>query len=259
MIRVFYLALWICCLSIFGVLLSLAVQIDLLEIVATLIASETLFAVKLSLVASVSAVMIALILGIPTAYILARKDFPGKFIIDTFLDIPLVMTPLVIGMGLLFLLGPDLLGKYLSRFDIDFLFSSSGAIIAQTFIATPLIIRSCRSTFEEIDEKYDWAGYTIGLSNQQVFMRIILPMARNGILSGTILAWTRTLGEFGATLMVAGATRFRTETLPIAIYLNLTSGEIGIAITCAWVLIVSGFILMLTLKWLGYRSKATEF
>ncbi len=259
MIRFFYVALYICCLSILGVLIALFVQIELSEIVTTLISSETIFAIKLSLFASVSAILIALFLGIPVAYLLARKDFPGKFIIDTFLDIPLVMTPLVIGMGLLFLLGPDLLGTYLDRFDVDFLFTSAGAIVAQTFIATPLIIRSCRSTFEEIDEKFDWAGSTIGLSNHQVFLLIILPMARNGILSGTVLAWTRTLGEFGATLMVAGATRFRTETLPIAIYLNLTSGEIGIAITCAWVLIISGFILLLILKWLGYKNRVTDF
>lgn len=249
----------ICCLGIMGVLLSLIVQLGPLEIYDTFFSPETLFALKLSLATSALAVLIALILGIPTAFLLARRQFPGKFIVDTFLDIPLVMTPLIIGMGLLFLFSPDLAGGLLQRAGINLLFSPQGAVIAQAFIATPLIIRSCRNTFEEIDIKYDQAGSTLGLSNIEVFLLILLPMARNGILSGTVLAWTRTLGEFGATLMVAGASRFHTETLPIAVYLNLTSGEIAIAVTCAWILIVIGFFLLLILKWLGYRQKTAVF
>lgn len=255
MIRLFYFALYVSCLGIFGVLWALSAQIHFTELIQTLFSAEIIFAIKLSLYTSVSAVIISLLLGIPTAYLLARRTFPGKFFIDLFLDIPLVMTPLITGMGLLFLLGPDLLGAYFVDTGINFLFSPAGAIVAQSFIATPLIIRSCRNTFEEIDRKFDWAASTIGLSPFQVFILITLPMARNGILSGTILAWTRTLGEFGATLMVAGATRFRTETLPIAVYLNLTSGEIEIAVTCAWILITLGFVLLILLKWLGHRNQ----
>ncbi len=251
--------LFICCLGIFSVLYALAVQMGFTEIFQTLLAEETIFALKLSLFASLSSVSIALILGVPVAYLLARRSFPGKFIVDSFLDIPLVMTPLVIGMGLLFLLGPNLAGDYLEIICANLLFTPGGAIVAQTFIATPLVIRSCRSTFEDIDEKYDRAGSMLGLSNMRVFFFIVMPMARNGILAGAILAWTRTLGEFGATLMVAGASRLRTETLPIAVYLNLSSGEINIAVTCAWILISLGFILLLFLKWLGYRQKTSAF
>ena len=259
MIRSFYLTLVICCLGIFSVLFALAAQMGFGELFQTLLAEETLFALKLSLFASIISVSIALVLGIPVAYLLARREFPGKFIVDSFLDIPMVMTPLVIGMGLLFLLGPDLAGNYLEIICVNLLFSPGGAVVAQTFIATPLIIRSCRSTFEDIDEKYARAGSMLGLSDMRVFMFVSLPMARNGILAGAVLGWTRTLGEFGATLMVAGASRLRTETLPIAVYLNLTSGEIHIAVTCAWILILIGFIMLLTLKWLGYRNKASTY
>lgn len=259
MIPGFFIILFLCCLGVFGVLLALSVQLGPMEIYTTFFSPETLFALKLSLITSVSAVVIALCLGIPTAYLLARKRFPGKFIVDTFLDIPLVMTPLIIGMGLLFLFGPDLAGGMLQRAGVNLLFSPSGAVIAQAFIATPLIIRSCRNTFEDIDVRFDQAARILGLSDIELFLLVLLPMARNGILSGTVLAWTRTIGEFGATLMVAGASRFRTETLPMAVYLNLTSGEISIAVTCAWILIVIGFMLLLALKWLGYRQKTAVF
>jgi len=255
----FYGSLIICCSAVFGVLLALSAQVRMEEILRTLFAAETLFALRLSLLTSVSAVAIALFLGVPAAYILARKQFPGKFIVDTFLDIPLVMTPLVIGMGLLFLFGPELAGGALERIGVNLLFSPGGAVVAQAFIATPLMIRSCRNTFEEIDIQFDRVASTLGLRDAEIFFLILLPMARNGILSGTVLAWTRTLGEFGATLMVAGATRFRTEMLPITVYLNLTRGELSIAVTCAWILIAIGFLLLLLLKWLGYYQKTALF
>jgi molybdate transport system permease protein len=256
MIRCFYFSLCFCCLGIFGILYALATQVGIADLLETIMSEETRFALKLSLETSVSSVSIALILGLPAAYIMARRSFPGKFVVDSFLDIPMIMTPLVTGMGLLFLLGPDMAGNLVKKTGIDFLFTPAGAVLAQTFIATPLVIRSARSTFEGIDVKFEQAGNTLGLSDARVFFFIVLPMARNGILAGTVLAWARSLGEFGATLMVAGASRMRTETLPIAVYLNLTSGEIQLAVTCAWILIALGFALLMTLKWLGSREKA---
>jgi len=259
MIRLFYLSLCLCCTGIISVLAALAAHVEIADFAQALLTEENCFALKLSLWTSASSVTVALILGLPVAYIMARQHFPGKFIVDTFLDIPMVMTPLVTGMGLLFLLGPNLAGGWIEKLGIRFLFTPAGAVLAQTFIATPLIIRSGRSTFEGIDVKFEQAGSMLGLSDARVFFFIVLPMARNGILAGAVLAWARTLGEFGATLMVAGASRLRTETLPIAVYLNLTSGEITLALTCAWVLIFLGFCLLMILKLLGYRQKALPY
>jgi len=259
MIRLFYGILVICCLGIVGVLYALAAQVGIVDIFQILFTEEARFALKLSLTTSVSSVGIAMVLGLPVAYLMARRTFPGKFVVDSFLDIPMVMTPLVTGMGLLFLLGPNIAGQWLQKTSIDFLFTPAGAVLAQTFIATPLIIRSVRATFEGIDEKYEQAGAMLGLSDVRVFCFIVLPMARSGILAGAVLAWARTLGEFGATLMVAGASRMRTETLPIAVYLNLTSGEIELAVTCAWLLICLGVALLMALKWLGVRQKALHY
>ncbi len=259
MIALFYGILGICCLGILGVLFALVSQIGMADLFQALLNPETCFALKLSLTTSVSSVGISMVLGLPVAYLMARKSFPGKFAVDSLLDIPMVMTPLVTGMGLLFLLSPHLAGNLLHRMGVDLLFTPSGAVMAQTFIATPLVIRSCRATFEGIDEKYEQAGAMLGLSDIRVFCLIVLPMARNGILAGAVLAWARTLGEFGATLMVAGASRMRTETLPIAVYLNLTSGEIELAVICAWLLICLGVGLLMILKWLGARNKALHF
>ena len=259
MIRLFYGVLAVCCLGVLGVLFALAAQVGFFDIFEILLTPEARFALNLSLTTSVSSVGIAMALGLPVAYLMARRSFPGKFFVDSLLDIPMVMTPLVTGMGLLFLLGPNIAGTWLQKMGIDFLFTPAGAILAQTFIATPLIIRSVRATFEGIDEKYEQAGAMLGLSDLRVFCSIVLPMARNGILAGAVLAWARTLGEFGATLMVAGASRMRTETLPIAVYLNLTSGEIELAVTCAWLLICLGVLLLMALKWLGVRRKAMNY
>ena len=99
----------------------------------------------------------------------------------------------------------------------------------------------------------------MGLNPFQVFFQISLPLARKGILAGTILAWTRAMGEFGATLMVAGAIRFKTETLPMAVYLKISSGELGKALSCAWVLMATGFVLLLALRWIGNGSRHAIF
>jgi molybdate transport system permease protein len=161
------------------------------------------------------------------------------------------MTPLVAGMGLLFLLGSDPVRHTLDRLGIELLFTPAGAIAAQALIVTPIMTRTSRSAFSAIDTRYEQAAQTLGLRPAQVFFRVALPMARPVLLGGVVLCWSRAVGEFGATLMVAGATRFRTETLPIAVYLNISSGELGIALACAWLLIVTGFLVLLAMRWIG--------
>ena len=127
--------------------------------------------------------------------------------------------------------------------------------MAQTFVACPIVMRSSRAAFERVGHRYEWAAATLGLRPSQVFFQISLPLARQGILAGTVLAWTRAMGEFGATLMVAGAIRFKTETLPISVYLNISSGELGTALSCAWVLMATGFALLLALRWIGHAPR----
>ena len=235
-------------LFVIGVVAALITEVSGSELLAALTTAETFFALRLSIMVSLAAITCAVVIGIPAAYFLARKSFPGKGFIDTCLDVPLVMPPLIAGVGLLFLLGKGNLGGPLAEMGLNLIFSPWGAVVAQTFIATPIVIRSSKAAFESIDPGYEETAATLGLTPLKVFLKINLPLAGRSTLSGIILAWARAVGEFGATLMVAGATRLHTETLPIAVYLNISSGELGIAVACALMLIVTAFVLLLVMR-----------
>ena len=249
--RLFAIPLILLALLVLAVLTALFLPLTVNGALEAVTSPEILFALRLSLVTSLAATGVAVVLGVPSGYVLARRTFPGKAVLDTFLDLPLVMTPLIAGVGLLFLFGESGLGGHLSRWGVRVLFTPLGAVLAQAFIAAPIVTRSARAAFESLSPRYEWAGQTLGLRPSQVFLQVTLPMARQGILSGTVLAWARAVGEFGATLMVAGATRFRTETLPIAVYLNITSGEVETALSAALILMIAGFAMVLLLKAIG--------
>ena len=236
---------------IVGVLVGLFVHLPTSSILTTLASDEIAFALRLTLFTSGAATLVAVLLGVPAGHFLARQQFKGKIVVDTLIDLPMTMTPLVAGVGLLFLLGSDPVRQTLDRFGIQLLFTPWGAILAQVLIVTPVMTRTARAAFAAIDTRYEQAAQTLGLKPVQVFLRVSLPMARSVLLSGVVLCWARAVGEFGATLMVAGATRFRTETLPIAVFLNISSGELGIALVCAWLLIMTGFFVLLAMRWIG--------
>ena len=246
--RILVIPLGLVVIFVAGVLIALVSQVSGGELASALRSSETQFALRLSLECSLAAVAFASLLGVPAAYFLARRDFRGKGLFDTVLDIPLVMPPLVAGVGLLFLLGRGMLGGPLAELGISFVLSPWGAVVAQTFVAVPIVIRTSKAAFESVDPGYEAAAVTLGLGPWKVFVKINLPLAGRSIASGIVLGWARALGEFGATLMVAGATRFHTETLPIAVYLNISSGELGIAVSCALVLVGTAFLLLLVLR-----------
>lgn len=164
------------------------------------------------------------------------------------------MPPLIAGAGLLCLFGRSLLGELLARMGIQLVLTPLGAMVAQFFIATSIVIHSARAAFDSVDAGFTEAAQTLGSGSMTIFLRVNLPLADRSIVVGLILAWARTMGEFGATLMMAGATRFSTGTLPIAVYLNISSGELGIAVSCALVLLGVVFILLLSVM-VFQRSK----
>jgi molybdate transport system permease protein len=254
--RILILPLLFFSLIVGGVLAALIGQISPEELARSLVHPETLFALRFSLATSCAAMFIALSIGIGAAYFLSRHTFPGKAFLETLLDIPLAMPPLVAGVGLLFLLGKDFLGGSLARWGIHFVLAPWGAVVAQSFVATPIVLRSAQAAFASVPKGYEEAALMLGLSPLQIFFRINIPLAGKSLLAGTMLAWARTLGEFGATLMVAGATRFRTETLPIAVYLNISSGELGIAMSCSLVLLGTAFALLLCARMLHRTSSS---
>lgn len=241
-------------LMVTGVLGALFLRVAPGELWEQAGSAEIHFAIGLSLRTSLAALVLSLVLAVPAAYAMTRRNFPGQRLIDTILDIPLVMPPLVAGLGLLILLSRSALGAPLAHLGIDMLFSPLGMVVAQAFIAISVVLRSARAAFAQVDRGYAQAAATLGAGPAAVFFWVELPLAARGIAAGAVLAWARALGEFGATLMVAGATRFKTETLPMAVYLNIATGDTSAAVACSWVLMLIAFAVLMALRVLKTRG-----
>ena len=182
---------------------------------------------KLSLLVVSIATAIISIVGIAAAFVLAKRDFRGKELLDAVLTLPLVLPPTVTGYYLIVLLGRrGLLGSYiyhLTGWTVTFTWQA--AVIAATVVTLPLMVKAGRAAIESVNPYYEIASYTLGKSELETFFRITLPLARRGILAGIILSFTRALGEFGATLMLAGNIPGKTQTMPLAIFEAVISGE----------------------------------
>ena len=191
-----------------------------------------------------------LVLGVGVGYAMAHKRFPGRDLIDALLTLPMVMPPTVLGYYLLVLIGSHgPLGSWLiAHFGIRLVFTWQGAVIAAQVVAFPLVFKAARAAFETVDPQLEDAARTLGLHELAVFFRVSLPLAWRGILAGLLLSFARALGEFGATLMVAGSIPGRTQTLSIAVYEAVQAGQDDTAnflvavtsIVCISVLLAAG-------------------
>ena len=188
----------------------------------------------LSLQVAVAATVIDLSVGLAAAYLFAFCRFPMKAAVETVLDLPLVLPPTVIGFFLLVLLSPrGWLGAPLEAVGVSVLFTIPGAILASSVMALPLFVRTARAAFEAIPSRYLEAGRGLGSGELRLFFQVILPLAHRGVIAGVLLCFARALGEFGATLMVAGNIPGRTQTLPLAIYSKVFEGRYNEA----WILV----------------------
>ncbi|HBF49943.1 molybdate ABC transporter permease subunit [Massilia sp. IC2-278] len=190
-------------------------------------------ALALSLKVACWATAIALVLGVAVGFLLARRRFPGRELLDTILTLPMVMPPTVLGYYLLVLLGrKGWIGQSLQDwFGINLIFTWQGAVIAAAIVAFPLVFKPARAAFETVDGRLEDAARVLGISEAALFLRVTLPLAWRGILAGALLAFARAMGEFGATLMVAGSIPGRTQTLSIAVYEAVQAGQDDIANT----------------------------
>ncbi|MCO6506869.1 MAG: molybdate ABC transporter permease subunit [Snodgrassella sp.] len=211
-------------------------------------------ALALSLKIALWATAINLVLGIGTGYILARKAVWGRELIDTVLTLPMVMPPTVLGYYLLVLIGKNgFIGQWLQHYlNINLIFTWQGAVIAATVVSFPLVFKPARAAFESLDPQLEQAARVLGISNAGVFLRITLPLAWRGILAGVLLAFARSMGEFGATLMVAGSIPGQTQTLSIAVYEAVQAGDDFLANTLVLIIsVVCILILLFTSKLLS--------
>lgn len=184
-------------------------------------------ALKLSLLIVFSATIIVGVAGLAFAYLLAKFDFKGKELLDAVLTMPLVLPPTVTGYYLIVLLGRNgILGGFLYNLTgWTIVFTWQGAVIAATVVSLPLMIKAARASIESVNPNYEIASYTLGKSKIETFLRITLPLAKRGIIAGLVLSFARALGEFGATLMIAGNIPGKTQTMPLAIYEAVASGD----------------------------------
>jgi molybdate transport system permease protein len=188
-------------------------------------------AVLLSLKVAGIATLLNLFLGVAVGYLLARTRFPGRDLLDTVLTLPMVMPPTVLGYYLLVLMGRrSWLGAWLQdHFGFSFIFTWQGAVVAASIVAFPLVFKPARAAFEAVDGQLEQAARVLGVSEFALFFRLTLPLAWRGILAGVLLGFARALGEFGATLMVAGSIPGQTQTLSIAIYEAVQAGNDDVA------------------------------
>jgi len=203
----------------------------------------------ISLQTSFGAALLAMLLGTPAAYVLARREFWGKTVLETLLDLPVALPPMVAGLALLLLVSPaGPVGRTLAKAGVDLIFTKAGIVLAQFFVALPFYIRSLRSAITAIPPSLPAAAALLRASEAYTFFRVILPLCREGMISGFVMCWTRALGEFGATAMVAGCIPGVTETLPVAIYTRATAGDLSAAGAAAFCLAVISFLTLMVLR-----------
>lgn len=188
---------------------------------------QSIFSIKLSLkVASIST-LIVFLTGLPLSYVLALKKFPLKNLIDALVTLPLVFPPTVTGYILLLLLGREgFIGRLIYKlFNTGVVFTWYGAVIAASVAAFPIFVKSARSAIEAVDANLIKVSYTLGKGELSTFFKVVLPLAKRGIVAALVLSFARALGEFGATLMLAGNIPFRTNTIPLEVYSAVSGGD----------------------------------
>ena len=205
---------------------------------------EVLFSLRMSVTTSSISTVICLLLSLPTAYALSHVAFPGKRLAEILMELTLSLPYILLGFALLLIFSSPL-GKALKEAGFAVVFSPAGIVFAQMIVNLPFAIRMMRTAFAGVNPRVEFVAQTLGAMPWDVFRTIIVPMCRNQIISAFVLTWARGMGEFGATLMLVGVTRMKTETLPGSIYLSISTGNTETAMATAMImLLVSAFTLV---------------
>lgn len=215
-------------------------------------------ALTLSLWTSTVTVALAVALGTPIAYVLARGAFPGRAIIDALIDLPIVLPPTVAGVALLTAFGRrGIIGEPIEDWTgYTFGFTTTAVIMAQLLVAAPFYVRAAKSGFESLDPQVERVAYTLGASRLRTFLRITVPQAWPALLAGLVLCWARSMGELGATLIFAGNFEGRTQTMPLAIISAFEGSSLGLqgAITLSMILLAVAFLVLLVFGLVSRRA-----
>ena len=229
-------------------LLALVLRIAPAQLLANLLNTEVAQAIWLSIVTTLLTLLLTIVAGTPLAYLLARRRFRGRAVLDTLIDLPMVLPPSVAGIALLVAFGRrGLLGQYLSSLGLEVAFTQTAVILAQTFVAAPLYIKAAMAGFAGVDRELEQAAALDGANGLDVFRYVTLPLAGMSLLAGAVMTWARALGEFGATIIFAGNFPGRTQTMPLAIYIGFEL-ELNVALTLSVILLGTSFAVLFLVK-----------
>jgi molybdate transport system permease protein len=213
-------------------------------------------AIRLTFVTSFISLAIVLLLGTPLAYALARGRVPGRRLIDTIIDLPMVLPPAVAGIALLMAFGRrGIVGEHLDAIGITVGFTSIAVVMAQIFVSVPYYVRAARAGFTRVERAVEEAAADLGAPPAVVFRTITLPLVRPSLAAGAVLAWARAVGEFGATIMFAGNFAGKTQTMPLAIYGRYEAGDLDTALILSVALLAAAMLVLLAVRSIGPQSR----
>jgi molybdate transport system permease protein len=219
-----------------------------------LLSPDTLFSIRLSLAAATLAAVLAVAVGLPAAYALSRKKFFGKQVVDTILELPMIMSPIALGAALLIFFNTRA-GEAIQSRGVLFVFEFPGIVLAQFATIAGLATRLMKTALDEISPRYEAVARSLGSSAWQAFWRITFPLAFRGLISAGILSWAKAVGEFGATVTLAGTMAFKTETMPTAIFMALASADIPKTVILILILAGIGLTALYAVRLLGKRPQ----
>lgn len=210
--------------------------------------AELAESVRLSVTTATVTALLAALFGVPTAYALSRFRFPGAIVVDTIVDLLIVIPPLIVGLTLVAVFGQTETGRWLNE-TIDFLYNPKGIVTAQFAVASALAVRVFKAAFDQVNPRFEQVARSLGASPVYAFFRVTLPLAKNGLLAGTVLAWARAIGEFAPVLVVAGTDVGKV--LPVQAFLNMSAGNIELAFLVTTLMVFVSATALLTFKRLG--------
>jgi molybdate transport system permease protein len=230
-------------------LLAIFLRVPLSTLLEQLRSPVARDAVRISLKTSLVALAFIVVAGTPVAHLLGTRDFPGRTVAVTFLELPLVLPPAVAGIALFAAFGrTGLLGAQLSALGIHIPFTWVAVVMAQAFVAMPFYVRQAIAAFASVDPQLSAASRTLGMGSARTFLRIAVPLSRQSLSAGAALAWARALGEFGATALFAGSLQGVTQTLPLAIYAQFSAADLDAALAMSALLVAVSFGILITAK-----------
>ena len=229
-------------------LVALVLRVTPADLLANFVEHPVAQAIQLSLTTTLITTGITVLAGTPAAYLLARRRFPGRILVDTLIDVPMLLPPAVAGIALLVAFGRrGLLGSFLDHVNIDLAFSTAAVIIAQLFVAGPFYIKTAITAFARLDREVEQAAAVDGAGAFGIFRRVTLPLCWTTLFTGAVMTWARALGEFGATIIFAGNFPGVTQTMPLAIYIGFES-NFQAALVLSVILLGIAFLVLVVVK-----------